>query len=395
MLDRAEIELRRNEFEKETLEREIRSLELSIEETLYHKHLAFLEAESLIGQMLDSERQLQQRLAARMAMPESQRESELILKRRYEHTRLSLFTQSKGHEVRMLEGETNLAQHEAEIKLRKDRLAILDEQISRSRGIVSDLKRIYQRNDWPAAVDESLICEETEDDKVDRAVSILEDFMYVDISDKTFLDFGCGQGHVVKEAHKLGAKAAVGFDIVQDGDFEWEKDEGGLLTVDLEKVKVKAPYDYILLYDVLDHVENFQQTAVMDLVRELCSPETMVFVRCHPWTSRHGGHLYRQANKAFLHVIYRDDELAEFGLKAPYVVQVPRPLDFYHRWMEDKFEIVNEIVHRDIVELFFTQNQRMVERIRQRLHNMTSWPNNDVPLSLTFVDYVLKPKTSS
>lgn len=162
--------------------------------------------------------------------------------------------------------------------------------------------------DWPEAIFQELICQDNEEDKLDRASGILSFFIDEFVSNKKVLDFGCGEGHLVKimSSSDNNAELCVGYDIVQSGKLSWEnKQENHLLTTNFQKVIENAPYDIVVLYDVLDHCENPEE--ILNNIKSVCRNGTKVYVRCHPYTSRHGGHLYKDDNRAYLH-LHEDKE---------------------------------------------------------------------------------------
>jgi len=53
--------------------------------------------------------------------------------------------------------------------------------------------------------------------------------------------------------------------------------------------------------------------AILMSARQLLKPNGKIFLRCHPWTGRHGGHLYKQINKAFVHFLFTKEELEKMG----------------------------------------------------------------------------------
>jgi hypothetical protein len=62
------------------------------------------------------------------------------------------------------------------------------------------LEPLLKSDQWPQAVNEYLICDlNSEDDKDARAQGIIAAMIDPDLTGKKFLDFGCGEGHVVNE----------------------------------------------------------------------------------------------------------------------------------------------------------------------------------------------------
>jgi 2-polyprenyl-3-methyl-5-hydroxy-6-metoxy-1,4-benzoquinol methylase len=192
----------------------------------------------------------------------------------------------------------------------------------------------FQDSNWPAAVQPHLIVSADADDaeKQFRALQVVG-VLGLDFKDTTTLDFGCGEGHVTKEI-ATHAKKAVGFDIKQDDG--WESKSGGnlILTADSEQVEKNAPYDYIILYDVLDHLEGQGPASVLKRLVPLMAPGAKMFCRCHPWTSRHGSHLYEKINKAYVHLVLTPDELAQAGFVADYNLRLARPMAAYENWFD-------------------------------------------------------------
>jgi hypothetical protein len=56
--------------------------------------------------------------------------------------------------------------------------------------------------------------------------------------------------------------------------------------------------------------------SVLNKARRLLADKGRIYVRCHPFTSRHATHLYQQCNKAFLHLLTTEEERSELGLKS-------------------------------------------------------------------------------
>ena len=105
----------------------------------------------------------------------------------------------------------------------------------------AQLKALLESAEWPQAAPDFLICEETEKDKMERAEGIVS-YLGQEFKDQKFLDFGCGEGHVVKHVSGLGAAKSTGYDIKTSGPFAWNKEEGNhMLTTDFEYLKSNAP----------------------------------------------------------------------------------------------------------------------------------------------------------
>lgn len=257
-----------------------------------------------------------------------------------------------------------------------------------------DLRTLLESNEWPQAVHSVQIADEnSEKDKEERAEGIA-DILLPPLEGKKFLDFGCGEGHVANYASKF-ANISVGYDIVKSerSAFSWNKDEGLFLTTDLESVKAKGPYDVILVYDVMDHLQNSTPKELFALLALMLADGGKIYARMHPWTSRHGGHAYRKINKAFVHLVFTEEELSSMGLELEHNLKIKAPIATYNSWLEGsglKNSIEPELDQQD-VEPFFRENALVRSRIL-KVFDKDEW-RDDCPtwqMSQCFWDYVLE-----
>jgi len=260
------------------------------------------------------------------------------------------------------------------------------------------LKNLLNSQEWPNAVENFQICDEnSEDEKTDRAESVIEILIDSPLKDKKFLDFGCGEGHMAKYASSQGAYLAAGYDILspQNSQFVWEqKQQNLLLSTDFEKIKNEGPYDIIILYDVLDHSQDPVQ--VLKNAKSLLAEDGTIYLRCHPWCGRHGGHLYKQINKAFINLVFTEEEINQMGYKLDFSNKVFYPVMTYGGYIKDAgftagFAKNDPDIDFQNVENFFSENEIVKSRI---LRNFTSkkW-SKDQPvwqMSQCFLDYKLK-----
>ena len=191
----------------------------------------------------------------------------------------------------------------------------------------------YLGEEWPAAVPPSMIVTD-EQQKWIRARSICNYYL-PDINGLRVLDFGCGAGHVAVAASQQ-AKRSVGYDIVdkfvESYDFDYDKTKF-VLTTDWKEVAKIQKFDVVLLYDVLDHIQPNRVEAAFRTIASVCSPNTKVHVRCHPWTSPHGGHVYENVNKAFAHFFMDEARLQKH--QNEYVNPIIRPMHTYRSWFKE------------------------------------------------------------
>lgn len=255
-----------------------------------------------------------------------------------------------------------------------------------------DLCRLLLEDpNFPDAVDQTLICDPSnEEEKIERATSLIE--VYVDelIEGKSFLDFGCGDGHVASVALNKNPKISIGYDIDKN---VFNKDiaqkNPSLLTTNWDEVS-KNKYDVILFYDVLDHVKNESSSSVLEKLKSVLAPEGKIYARMHPFVSRHSTHYYHTANKAFLHLIFTDEELEQIYGKKP---DCPTNKVFYpvrtytELFKKANLNIVSKNIIENEVEDFFKNNKVISDKITKRFNA------NELPvlqMSMSFIDYVLK-----
>lgn len=255
------------------------------------------------------------------------------------------------------------------------------------------LSDILNSSRWPEAVCAALIADEdSEQDKEERAQGI-NSIMLPPTAKKSFLDFGCGEGHVAKYV-STEASLSVGYDIFRNpkSKLEWEnKKDKLLLTTDFNKVVSEGPYDIILIYDVLDHSQDPKE--VLFKAKSVLADDGRIYVRTHPWTSRHGGHVYRKINKAFIHLVFTEEELKSMGVELEYNVKSMRPIDNFNLWLEGsglKNSLEPELDQQE-VEPFFKENPIIRKRILDSF-GIKEWTEGlpEWQMRQCFWDYVLE-----
>jgi len=253
---------------------------------------------------------------------------------------------------------------------------------------VNDIKSLVMSSFWPQAVDSTLIVD-NEEEKYYRAMSIVNVMVGQNVEGKKFLDFGCGEGHCVIAAAQKGAKA-WGYDIV---DQKWDgldrsdvPDGNAAITTDFEEIKRNGPYDIVLIYDVVDHiVDDSERLQALKNIKSVCGENAMVYVRCHPFTSRHGTHLYKKFNKAYAHLLLSDEDLKEYGGEE--TAQIRKPIKTYgDLFKESGFKAQStDIIKTPMEEIF--KSEEMAELFGKKVISNIEWQEYVLPID--FIDYVV------
>jgi len=253
-----------------------------------------------------------------------------------------------------------------------------------------ELKKLLNDNSWPKAIPDPLICDvDSEEDKHLRASEILSFMVGEPLQNKKVLDYGCGEGHLAVQAAK-SASLSIGYDLTAQGSAVWEEQNGNcLLTTDFSKIENER-FDVIVLYDVLDHSIEEDPSSIIKKAVDLAAKGGVIHIRCHPWCGRHGGHLYQQTNKAFVHMVFTDDELQEMGYELEPVRKIVRPVIEYAKWFKDAgiAEIKPLGDYKD-PERFFRRNPQVSNRLKKAIGlKKDVFPK--AQLRQSFLDYVVK-----
>ena len=289
---------------------------------------------------------------------------------------------NKDKIINLISQIVDLLREDEVLEIKQELPVVIDK--NRFPDNVHELLDLLQSEEWPEAAPNFLICADDDNDKFERAEGII-DYISENLDDKKFLDYGCGEGHVVTKASEVAGKC-VGYDITKSGSQLWENYEKYLLTTNFDKVIRFAPYDTILLYDVLDHVDD--PISVLKSVRALCNENTKVYVRCHSWMSRTGGHMYKKLNKAWLQLVFNEDELAKMNLSVDGLRKYYFPIHTQKTWFNASDFVVD--YHDTVntpVEPFF-RNPAILARLSVEFEGKFPEPQ----MQQGFNDYVLKIK---
>ncbi len=131
-------------------------------------------------------------------------------------------------------------------------------------------------------------------------------------------------------------------------------------------------------------------------IKSLLAPHGKIYVRTHPWCSRHGTHLYRQINKAYMHMIFTNEEIEAMGYKQEKIRKILTPMIDY----STLFSRAGLKIHKgpnavkEGVEQFFIKHKILAQRIINNFRNSAredlrngKFPTG--PMEFQFVDYIL------
>lgn len=261
----------------------------------------------------------------------------------------------------------------------------------------ANLRLLCKKGNWPQAIPEELICSDDYESRTFRAYGIIEQYLQVDLKDKKFLDFGCGDGLVAEVALNFGASLSVGYDVKTDDLWHKINKKDNLIITDSFDEIVGYKFDCILINDVIDHCEN--QNEVFEKATNLLADNGYIFCRCHPWTSRHGTHIYKKLNKAFVHLVFTEEELSKFDIDPIPTIKNLDPVNNYKEILKStNLEIVTEKIITTPVEMLFSLEPAIVRRIKNlwiEEGNNSYADGINFPrdiLEIDFVDFVLKKK---
>lgn len=234
---------------------------------------------------------------------------------------------------------------------------------------------------WPEAAPRELISDPTSDESLTRrATSIVRHMVRLPLAGLKVLDYGCGTGHVAK------AVGCLGYDPSPE---RWARGwwkENTTCTDDWRDVAAGAPYDVIILNDVLDHCVTEGPVEVLRRVKALSGKHTTIHVRCHPWCSRHGTHHW-QVNRAYAHLVYGDLAGGQEVLK------VIHPNPTYARWFRDaglqvrEERTISEPVPDYIKDMDMVIKRHWADSPDPKLKSGEEFPA--VAMSIQFKDYVV------
>lgn len=262
----------------------------------------------------------------------------------------------------------------------------------------TELRMLLRSEEWPAAVEEENILDN--DHGRVKALATLHTLVKNDMDGLKILDLNSEDGLCcISAVEDFSARKAVGYNPSQKMD---EGREGYLspvsrddvtLTNQWSVVEENGPYDIIFANDILDHSNDFDKT--LENVQKLRSQVSRIFIRCHPWVSRHGAHLHTQINKAYVHLVFSPDELQNMGYTTRrFTHRLLDPVASYKRLFQKLgLSVMKQEAIRSTVEPFFYTNESVMRRIKERWQTMSGYSDGKkFPrefMEIEVVDYTL------
>lgn len=251
------------------------------------------------------------------------------------------------------------------------------------KNILLKLKSFLYGETWPAANDPEY---EANCDFVKKA------FLDSELTNRTisknekFLDYGCGNGNCISTIAQNYDCKCFGYDIFQHEN--WANLENINFTNSYEELMSSGPYDVVMINDVLDDVRGESPVVFLNKISSVTSADAEFYVRCCPWISISGNEICTKLNKAFVHLVFTEEELNDIDpLVSNHRFPITTPIKTYANYFEkSKLKIVYAKKTIINVDQFFKNNFFIRDRI---IENTKCKEFPEYQMSIKFIDYLL------
>lgn len=217
----------------------------------------------------------------------------------------------------------------------------------------------------------------------------------IDYKNKNTLFYGCNDPHLINQVAK-DAKTTTSYNrqfLKLDPQIDQSKH--------IKEIILNSPYDTIIMWDVLDHYFDdyytdyyaimppeltcvAAQAKLIKVALDLLKPQGKIFIRCHPWFSRNGGHL----NQAYKHLlIEEEDYIKELPDSNLVVHQIYNPVNHYVQVLRT-LNVAMDIFVRQ-TEIDVNIREALVGVVKRRW--LANVPDDDIEklLKIDYIDVII------
>ena len=248
----------------------------------------------------------------------------------------------------------------------------------------SHIDLIYSFQNWPKLSDCHLLYNINSDDLRKKNLSIIDiidhptEKVSIKENDK-FLDYGCGEGFCLPLISEIYGCSCFGYDIIKSK--FWSDSKKIKFFSSFEKILENGPYDSIMIHDVLDKVEKESPIQFLKNVSSLLARDGKIYMRCYPWISMQGGDLSRKTDRAFAHLVFKENSEDNN-------LFVVNPLKTYANFFSmSNLKMIYARKSFDFLNSFFKENDFIKSRI---IKNTGQRDLPEFQMSIKFIDYCLE-----
>ena len=160
-----------------------------------------------------------------------------------------------------------------------------------------------------------------------------------------------------------------------------------IITSDFENVIKEGAYDVIICYDFIEHCTQTPEK-MLETIKSLRKSNGPIYIRTHPFSSRHHDHNYEYLNKAYTHLVFDDREKLKVGCLSGKKVckELTTETEYFKLFYNLDLKINERHVIENIPENFFFENKLIFEKIKNSLNMEIVTPEE---IGIEFIDYVL------